>query len=93
MAALQKNSTVITDDYQKIKNADASLYRSVPWMTKYEFDQLIGLEVDDVECIVRLVRDKQTLAFGIDGQMIKLARDTLQWDRLHEHERFGLGRK
>jgi DNA-directed RNA polymerase subunit K/omega len=43
MAALQKNSTVITDDYQKIKNADASMYRSVPWMTKYEFDQLIGL--------------------------------------------------
>ena len=43
MAAQPKNSTVITDDYQKIKNADTGAYISVPWMTKYEFDQLIGL--------------------------------------------------
>jgi DNA-directed RNA polymerase I, II, and III subunit RPABC2 len=38
-----KNSTIITDDYQKIKSADVSSYISIPWMTKYEFDQLIGL--------------------------------------------------
>ena len=37
-----KNSTII-DDYQKIKASDVETYISVPWMTKYEFDQLIGL--------------------------------------------------
>lgn len=39
------SSTVssIADDYQKIKNADRSKYRSLPLMTKYEFDQVIGL--------------------------------------------------
>ena len=41
-ASKQKNSTVI-DDYQKIKNIDTEKYISVPWMTKYEFDQLIGI--------------------------------------------------
>jgi DNA-directed RNA polymerase subunit K/omega len=38
-----KRSTVITDDYEKIKAQDVSEYKSVPWMTKYEFDQLVGL--------------------------------------------------
>jgi len=38
----QKNVTII-DDFQKIKNIDVEKYISVPWMTKYEFDQLIGL--------------------------------------------------
>ena len=43
MTTAVKNSTVITDDYTKIKNTDVGTYISVPWMTKYEFDQLIGL--------------------------------------------------
>lgn len=34
---------IIQDDVQKIKTADPSLYKSLPFMTKYEFDQVIGL--------------------------------------------------
>jgi DNA-directed RNA polymerase I, II, and III subunit RPABC2 len=33
----------ITDEYAKIRHADRSTYRSLPLMTKYEFDQVIGL--------------------------------------------------
>jgi len=33
------------DDYQKIKSQNTDDYISLPWMTKYEFDQLIGLRV------------------------------------------------
>jgi DNA-directed RNA polymerase I, II, and III subunit RPABC2 len=36
-------TSVINDDYQKIKSSNPENYISVPWMTKYEFDQLIGL--------------------------------------------------
>jgi len=36
-------SASVVDDYQKIKNADRSKYRSLPLMTKYEFNQVIGL--------------------------------------------------
>lgn len=36
-------SLVIADDYQKIKNSDIESYVTLPWMTKYEFDQVIGL--------------------------------------------------
>lgn len=36
-------SLVITDDYNKIRNADKNTYRSLPILTKYEFDQVIGL--------------------------------------------------
>ena len=37
------STTAIADDYQRIRNADHSKYRSLPIMTKYEFDQVIGL--------------------------------------------------
>ena len=33
----------ISDDFVKIRNCDKSLYRSLPILTKYEFDQIIGL--------------------------------------------------
>lgn len=33
----------ISDDFSKIRNTDRSLYRSLPILTKYEFDQIIGL--------------------------------------------------
>ena len=33
----------INDEVQKVREADVSKYRSLPLMTKYEFDQLIGL--------------------------------------------------
>lgn len=33
----------IPDEYVKIRNADRSSYRSLPFLTKYEFDQVIGL--------------------------------------------------
>jgi DNA-directed RNA polymerases I, II, and III subunit RPABC2 len=36
-------SLVATDDISKVRSADRSTYRSMPVMTKYEFDQLIGL--------------------------------------------------
>ena len=36
-------SVVIVDDYQKVKGAKTETYVSLPWMTKYEFDQVIGL--------------------------------------------------
>lgn len=35
----------ITDDYAKIAAADKSSYRSLPILTKYEFDQIIGLRI------------------------------------------------
>jgi len=41
--AVQPKKAVIVDDYQKIKATKVEDYISVPWMTKYEFDQLIGL--------------------------------------------------
>lgn len=33
----------VADDYNKVKNADKSQYRSLQILTKYEFDQVIGL--------------------------------------------------
>lgn len=36
-------SIAIQDDIQKIQNVDRSLYKSLPIMTKYEFDELIAL--------------------------------------------------
>ena len=36
------NKTII-EDYQKIKNSNTDNYITLPWMTKYEFDQLIGV--------------------------------------------------
>jgi DNA-directed RNA polymerase I, II, and III subunit RPABC2 len=33
----------ITDEYSKIRSTDRSKYKSLPIMTKYEFDQIIGL--------------------------------------------------
>lgn len=37
------SSLIISDDYSKIQAADKSTYRSLPILTKYEFDQIIGL--------------------------------------------------
>lgn len=37
------SSLIITDDYSKIQSADKRTYRSLPILTKYEFDQIIGL--------------------------------------------------
>ena len=39
----RKDNFIITDDSESIKNADVSKYISLPFMTKYEFDQVIGL--------------------------------------------------
>lgn len=41
----QTNSLVIVDDIQKVKDAveQQKKYVTLPWMTKYEFDQVIGL--------------------------------------------------
>lgn len=36
-------SLTIQDDLQKIGAIDMSKYITLPWMTKYEFDQVIGL--------------------------------------------------
>lgn len=33
----------IPDELQKVRDADVSKYRSLPIMTKYEFDQIISL--------------------------------------------------
>ena len=40
MALVNKN---IIEDYQKFKNISTESYITLPWMTKYEFDQLIGV--------------------------------------------------
>lgn len=37
------SSAVIFDDASKVFDADTSEYKSLPYMTKYEFDQVIGL--------------------------------------------------
>lgn len=39
----QSTALMITDDVQKVKAANVDTYSTLPWMTKYEFDQLIGL--------------------------------------------------
>lgn len=38
-----QQSFVIPDDIQKVTNADMAAYITLPWLTKYEFDQVIGL--------------------------------------------------
>lgn len=40
---MNQTSLIIQDDTQRIKNADKSTYKSLPIMTKYEFNQVIGL--------------------------------------------------
>jgi DNA-directed RNA polymerase I, II, and III subunit RPABC2 len=40
---MNQSSLVVQDDAQRIKNMDRSGYRSLPLMTKYEFNQVIGL--------------------------------------------------
>lgn len=40
---MNTNTTVIADDVSKVQNADRSQYKSLPIMTKYEFDELIAL--------------------------------------------------
>jgi len=39
------NSLTIVDDYHKVKHADKKAYRSLPIMTKYEFNEVIALRV------------------------------------------------
>lgn len=41
--SLSSSQVVIQDDSIKVKNADKSGYRSLPIMTKYEFNQVIAL--------------------------------------------------
>lgn len=40
---MNTSSLLIQDEVQKIKTADPSQYKSLPFMTKYEFNQVIGL--------------------------------------------------
>ncbi|QIG60161.1 hypothetical protein [Dishui Lake large algae virus 1] len=40
---MNTSSLTIQDDVQRIKNSDKTAYRSLPIMTKYEFNQIIGL--------------------------------------------------
>ncbi len=40
---MNASSAIIQDDVSKVQNADRSQYRSLPIMTKYEFDELIAL--------------------------------------------------
>ena len=40
---MNQSSLIIQDDAQRIKNIDRSAYKSLPMMTKYEFNQIIGL--------------------------------------------------
>jgi DNA-directed RNA polymerase I, II, and III subunit RPABC2 len=40
---MNQSSLIIQDDVQRIKNIDRSAYRSLPIMTKYEFNQIISL--------------------------------------------------
>jgi len=37
------SNLIISDDITKVKNSNSDSFISLPWMTKYEFDQLIGL--------------------------------------------------
>lgn len=40
---MNPTSLIIQDDVQRVKNLDKSTYRSLPIMTKYELNQVIGL--------------------------------------------------
>lgn len=40
---MNQSSLVIHDDAERIKTIDPKTYKSLPFMTKYEYDQVIGL--------------------------------------------------
>jgi DNA-directed RNA polymerase I, II, and III subunit RPABC2 len=40
---MNHTNLVIQDEIQKIKTSDPANYKSLPFITKYEFDQVIGL--------------------------------------------------
>jgi hypothetical protein len=42
------NSSIVSDDIQKVKQGLNSLNRSSPLMTKYEFNQLVGLRTTHI---------------------------------------------
>lgn len=69
-------SLVIADDYQKVKNADINSYVTLPWMTKYEFDQVIGLRtmhlskgaapLVDIEADFKILGNMQLRKIAVD---------------------------
>lgn len=58
-------SVTIQDDIHKIQNADRTQYRSLPMMTKYEFDELIALRT------LHLSRQAPPLVPVIDGYKVQ----------------------
>jgi DNA-directed RNA polymerase subunit K/omega len=39
----EPSAAMLPNDYQKVRAADSKHYKSRPWMTKYELDQVIAL--------------------------------------------------
>lgn len=62
---MASSSLVIPDDYTKIRATDRRNYRSLPILTKYEFDQIIGLRT------MHLSRGAPPLIALEDGFQIK----------------------
>src|SRR5262245_60875472 len=56
-------------------------------------DQLASLEIDDVERVVRLVGDEESLPFVVHGQVIELSRHAFETNRLRQYKRLGISSK
>jgi hypothetical protein len=50
-------------------------------------DELAGLEVHDVQAVVREVGDEQAVPPGIERQVVEAALRPFEWDRLHQLQR------
>lgn len=70
---MNTSSLVIQDDVQRVKNADKSTYKSLPIMTKYEFDQIIGLRtVHLARGAIPFVETKKTVERNMNFRAVAL---------------------
>lgn len=78
-----QQSFVISDDVQKINNADMSTYITLPWMTKYEFDQVIGLRTMHLsKGAIPLVDVPEGFRVSSNTELRQLALEELRTKRL-----------
>ncbi len=70
---MNQSSLIIQDDVQRIKNIDRSTYKSLPIMTKYEFNQIIGLRTTHLaRGAIPFVETKNTIERNMNLRAIAL---------------------
>lgn len=76
-------AVTIQDDIQKIRAADRSTYVTLPWLTKYEFDQVIGLRTMQLsKGAVPFVKLPPGFSIKSNMELRKVAIDELKQARL-----------